>query len=248
MRLRQIALVARELEPLVSDLRTLLGLGAPYHDPGVGVFGLENAVLPVGDTFLEVVSPAEESTTAGRFLQRRGGDGGYMVIFQTSNLENARRRVEELGVAVVWEVALEGAATIHLHPRDLGGGAIVSIDAMDPPESWRWAGPHWRHEVRSDTSIEIAGVGLAADDPGAMAARWAEVLGLKLTRGACESRLDVGDSTIVFDSDTEGRGQGVSAVYIRTADSGRILKTARSLGLKTGPASVFIGGVTIHLV
>ena len=79
MRLRQIALVARELEPVVSDFSAILGIEVAYNDPGVRVFGLENAVMPVGDTFLEVVSPIEGGTTAGRLLERRG-DGGYMVI------------------------------------------------------------------------------------------------------------------------------------------------------------------------
>ena len=34
--------------------------------------------MPVGDTFLEVVSPIDPKATAERYLARRGGDGGYM--------------------------------------------------------------------------------------------------------------------------------------------------------------------------
>jgi hypothetical protein len=51
MRLRQVALAVRTLEPALGQLRRVLGLGEPFHDPGVGVFGLENAVLPVGDAY-----------------------------------------------------------------------------------------------------------------------------------------------------------------------------------------------------
>src|SRR5215208_3455104 len=49
-----------------------LPLGEPYGDPGVAYFGLRNAVMPLGDTFVEVVSPIGEGTAAGRFLDRRG--------------------------------------------------------------------------------------------------------------------------------------------------------------------------------
>ena len=38
-------------------------------------FGLGNAVIPIGKDFLEVVSPVQEDTTAGRFIDKRNGDG-----------------------------------------------------------------------------------------------------------------------------------------------------------------------------
>ena len=79
MRLRQLALVAEHLEPVLDDLCGVLGVGIAYRDPGIANFGLQNALLALGDTFLEVVSPIQPGTTAGRLLDRRGGDGGYMA-------------------------------------------------------------------------------------------------------------------------------------------------------------------------
>ena len=76
MRLRQVVLVARDLEPVERDLCGVLGLEVCFRDPNVGVFGLKNAVMPVGDTFLEVVCPLTSEATAARYLDRRGGDGG----------------------------------------------------------------------------------------------------------------------------------------------------------------------------
>src|SRR5262245_12954693 len=157
MRLRQVALVARKLGTAVEEIRDVLGIEVGFNDPGVGVFGLENAVFPVGDTFLEVVSPVEEGTTAGRLLDRRGGDGGYMVIIQVDDLARERARMEAIGVRIAWEAHFDDAATVHLHPKDVGG-AIVSLDWMKPPESWKWAGPRWKSAVRTDVVAEIVGV------------------------------------------------------------------------------------------
>ena len=53
MQLRQIALAARELAPTVDTLTEVLGIEVAFNDPGVGVFGLENGVMPIGETFLE---------------------------------------------------------------------------------------------------------------------------------------------------------------------------------------------------
>ena len=80
LRLRQIALVAEKLAPVEAELCDVLGIDVCYRDPGVGHFGLENALFPVGNELLEVVAPIREGTAGGRYLERRGGDGGYLVI------------------------------------------------------------------------------------------------------------------------------------------------------------------------
>ncbi len=173
IRLRQVALVARDLEPAIKELSDALGIEVGYRDPGIAEFGLVNAVFPVGDAFLEIVSPVQEGTTAGRLLDKHGGDYGYMVIMQLSDLDAARARLDGLNVRVVWKADLRDAAGTHLHPKDVGG-TILSLDWMDPPESWRWAGPDWEQHVRTDVVSGLSGVTLAVEDPGATASRWAE--------------------------------------------------------------------------
>src|SRR3954452_25171259 len=97
VRLRQVVLVARELDPVAQRLRDELGLGEPFQDPGVGEFGLANAVYALGDQFIEVISPKQDGTAAGRWLERHGGDGGYMLIFPLDDLQGARARGRGLG-------------------------------------------------------------------------------------------------------------------------------------------------------
>jgi hypothetical protein len=247
MRLRQVALVARELDPVVADLRAVLGLGEPYADPGVGVFGLRNAVFPIGDTFLEVVSPVEEGTTAGRLLERRGGDGGYMAIFQTEDLAQHRSRLTKLGVRIVWETTLDDAATLHLHPKDVGG-AIVSLDAMVPPESWRWAGPDWKSRVRTEVVSEIVGVELQSGDPAKLGARWAEVLDQRGSRVGDEYAIPLEGGSVRFVREEDGRGEGVSGVDVRARDRAKALAAARARGLELSGDEVKICGTRFRLV
>jgi hypothetical protein len=171
VRLRQVVVAARELEPAVAELRAALPLGEPFADPGVGLFGLHNAVMALGDCFIEVVSPTQDGTAAGRFLDRNG-DGPYMVLFQVDDLPAARERVQQLGIREVWGVELPDIAAVHLHPADIGG-AIVSLDEPVPPESWRWGGPDWE----PTGNYRTAGVTLTAHDADAMRKRWSTVLG-----------------------------------------------------------------------
>ena len=100
LRLRQICLVAQELGPVEKQLNEVLGIDVCFRDPGVGHFGLENALFPIGNQLLEVVAPVEENTAGGRYLEKRGGDGGYMVITQCDDHLLRSARIEELGVRI----------------------------------------------------------------------------------------------------------------------------------------------------
>ena len=244
MYLRQVALVAHELESVVEDICAVFDLQIGYRDPGIKVFGLQNAVLPVGNTFLEVVSPTEAGTTAGRLLERRGGDGGYMVIVQTDDLEADRARVDSLGVRVVFDVKAPGAEGIHLHPRDVGG-AILSLDQMDPPEGWPYAGPDWKSHVRTERTTSIVAAEVQAEDPRAMAERWAEVFDRPVVRDS-EIDLDRG-SAIRFVPASDGRGEGVSGIDVSVRDPEAVLAAARARGLETGRDAIHMCGTRIGL-
>lgn len=173
-RLRQLVLAARELEPAVAELQALLDAPSPYRDPGVEQFGLHNAVLNAGTAFVEVISPTTDGTAAGRWLDRRGGDGGYMLMAEVDDIAAARERLAAAGVRVAWEIALPDVVDLHLHPKDVGG-TLLALDAVDPPGSWRWGGPAWTGAV-SAARGRLREVVVGVADPEAVARRWADVL------------------------------------------------------------------------
>lgn len=197
VRLRQAVVIAADLEPVAERLRAALGLGEPFNDPGVGLFGLRNAVFAVGDTFLEVVCPEDPSSAGARYLERRGGDCGYMVMFDLEDLEPARERAQHAGVRAVWGIDLPDISGTHLHPSDMGG-AIVSIDGSRPYGSWRWGGPRWAGMIGRGASGTLSSVTVAVADPPATAALWARVLGCDVEADPSPSlRLDGGEVRFV---------------------------------------------------
>lgn len=220
MRLRQVALVTDRLAPTVDEVRDTLGLGAPFRDPGVEIFGLENAVLPIGDTFLEILAPLRPDCAGARHLARRGGPGGYMAIVQTDDLAAARRRVGDAGARIVFDYALDDVATLHLHPRDTGG-ALLSIDAAVPAASWRWAGPGWEERVDRRVVDAILGIEIECDDPAAVAARWSVLLARPVTVGADASHEIVLDGSFVrFVGSRDARGDGIHTIVLCATGTG----------------------------
>jgi len=246
MLVRQVALVARDLEPVVDDLCAVLGLEVGFRDPGVAEFGLRNAVLPIGRRFLEVVSPFRADATAARYLDRRGGDGGYMVLMQTPDLAADRKRLTALGVRIVWQVTLDDIAAVHLHPRDVGG-AIVSLDAMQPPESWRWGGPGWRERSRGEVATGLVGAVLEAPDPEKLALRWGEVLAARPERdahGGYSLPLARGTRVRVVPA-AAAREATLVAVEVAVRDRARFAAAAAEAGLAEPDGSARIAGTRI---
>ena len=241
MRLRQVALVAASLEPLRQQFFTLLGLTDDFADKGVAEFGLENSVMAIGDTYLEIVAPTQPGTTAERLLDRRGGDSGYMVICQVDDIQPFRAHTEQLKVRKVWDADLPDAKAFHMHPRDIGG-AIVSLDEMSPPESWRWAGPGWENRKASHVR-QILGVSVQAEDPDKMSARWAEIFMAEVE----DRRIAMADgSWIEFTGLQDDRGEGVTGLTFSGAEMAGLQANAVELGLDWGDQQVELGGVQLR--
>src|SRR3954453_16164678 len=102
-RMRQVVLAAADLDAVAADREREVGVRSPFRDEGVGDFGLRNAVYSLGDSFVEIVSPIHPDTAVGRHLERCGGDSGYMVMFEVTDPTGTRRRLEQLGVRIVWD-------------------------------------------------------------------------------------------------------------------------------------------------
>ena len=228
IRLRQVALVARDLEPTVDSLSKTLGVDVCYRDPGVAEFGLVNALFTaIGDTFLEVVSPQQEGTTAGRLLSKHGGDYGYMVIMQLSDLEEARARLDGLGVRVVWKADLRDAAGTHLHPKDVGG-AILSLDWMATPETWKWAGPEWEKHVDTDTVTAMS----RRDRCGARSRRDCDQVGRRVRRARIGAHIALDhDTSISFVKSERAEDEGVCGIEVKAADRAHAGETSSICGI-----------------
>lgn len=174
IRLRQIALVVADLDSSVADVSRSLDVDVCFRDEGVGVFGLHNALFCIGDQFLELVSPLTDGTTAGRLLHKRGGDGGYMALFEVDDLDRRMTLAESLGVRNVWSGDVPGIRGRHLHPRDTGG-TLVSLDEPTIAGDWPWGGKNWRSRRESSVVSSIDSFTVGVPDPASSLARWQEL-------------------------------------------------------------------------
>ena len=244
-RLRQIALVAKDMNLVQTHFYNLFGLSDAHIDPKISKFGLQNIVMTLGDTFLEVVSPITDNTTAGRLLERRGGDGGYMVIVQVDDLLHEKQRVESADIRIVFEAFTERGSAIHLHPKDVPG-AIASLDQMDPPEAWYWAGSNWMN--RKAMLVEnITGSEIQCESPTEIAEKWAIAYNVPISMVGDVPCLLFDDGEVRFVEIQDSRGIGLRAFDVVAKDKKQILKNANQLELKVVDDSIEVCGVTVNL-
>lgn len=251
LRLRQLCLVAHDLEPVVEDLKAVFDIDVCHRDPAVAKYGLHNALLPIGNSFIEIVAPTRDETTAGRYLERRQGDGGYMVILDTDELDRWKKHVDAIGVRVASSLVTDGYRGLQLHPRDTGG-ALMEINwsegGADVNAAYHPAGPHWRAHVRTTVARAIIGAELQSDDPKRLAAKWDQILQKPAREIDGQWRIEVDQASLRFVPAKDGRGEGLGGIDVEVVDRGRVRDAARARGLPLTNEAVIIGGIRFNLI
>ena len=250
LRLRQICLVAEKLEPVVDDLVDVLGIEVCYRDPGVAKYGLVNALMPIGRDFLEVVAPVEENTAAGRYLARRGGDGGYIVILQSDDAPRRNARYPEIGVRIANTMDYGDFLGAQLHPKDTGGCMLeVDRQAGDAVDgAWHPAGDDWERHVRTDRTTAMVGCTLQGQAPDALAARWGDILERPVTPAAGGFRMPLDNGGIAVLPPQDDRGDGLIGVDLKVADRDAVIAAAKARGLPASAERVTICGTHFTLL
>ena len=251
MRLRQIAFMAREIAPVAAALEQVFGLKVGFRDKGVEVFGLNNVVMPVGGEFLEVLEPFRDDASGARYLARRGGDAGYMVILQDDDALAHRARLEADGVRVIARSREGRYCYTHFHPGDCAG-VLLSIDSVDGDAGWResasdWppAGPDWRG-FQSTESLGITSVTVQARDPVAAAEQWSKLLQRPAVRSGASLEITLEPGLIRFVEPVDADGTGVVGLGVTVKDPAAVLAKANARGLPVADETVTIGGVVIR--
>lgn len=223
LRLRQVCLVAADLEREAALVKSALGLEECHRDVNVAKYGLENVLFPVGTSFIEIVSPTRPGTAAGRFLERHGGRYGYMVILDCDDPAKWQAHAESLGVRVANVIRHGDYFGVQLHPKDTGAAILefnCTVGGRDPMGAYAPAGPNWQAAIRGQVTRRLLSVEIECPDAARFASRWGELLERQvqdLGAGRCRLSLDAGAIDFLPGSGPEAvlAGVGLEAAQVR---------------------------------
>ncbi len=244
LRLRQVCLVAPELTAPERALAAVLGAGPCHRDPHLARYGLENVIFRLGDRFIEIVAPIEAGTAAGRFLERSGGQGGYMAIFDCDDPERRAREAEALGVPVVNRMRVDAYQGVQLHPKACRA-AMIEFNRTEGGAALAgpyWpAGPDWQTAPQPAPPCRLDAITLDSPTPGNLAAHWGRLLGLPVADG---HTVEAGGMALRFQP---GQKECLSALSLRSDDADTLLTRAEAQGLAVDRGGFELAGVRWQL-
>jgi methylmalonyl-CoA/ethylmalonyl-CoA epimerase len=103
---------------------------SPLHREVVADQGVEEAMLPVGGSYVQLLQPLGPDTPVGRFLAKRG-EGIHHIAFAVLDIEAALAHLEAEGAQLIDRtprVGGGGARVAFVHPRDLAGTLVELVE------------------------------------------------------------------------------------------------------------------------
>jgi len=212
---------------------------------------LVNALLPIGTSFLEVVAPVEADTAAGRFLERSGGHGGYIVIFDCDDPERRRRHAQALGIRIAHVIRHDDYLGIQLHPRDCRAAMIEfnhTIGGDDLMGAYHPAGPNWRAAIRDEQAKALLETEVETPQPEDLARHWSEILELPVRASGRDPLIELAQGgAIRFLGVPDTGRECLSGLRLRVADVARACTAAKQRGYRVEGNSFHLAGVHFRL-
>ena len=129
-KIEHIAIAVSDLDDALLHYRDAWGLEAEHRER-VEDQGVEEAMLPLGGSHLQLLGSTGPDTTVGKFLERRG-EGLHHVAYEVDDLEATLARLKENGVRLIDEEPRPGGRghmVAFVHPKGNRGLLVELIQS-----------------------------------------------------------------------------------------------------------------------
>ena len=129
-KVEHIGIAVADLDAALDHYRKVWGL-EPVHRERVEDQGVEEAMLPLGESFLQLIAPTAPDTTVGKFVRLKG-EGLHHIAYEVDDLPAALARLEESGARLIDREPRPGGRghqIAFVHPRTNHGLLVELIQA-----------------------------------------------------------------------------------------------------------------------
>lgn len=129
-KVEHIALAVADLEKAVAHYSDVWGASVDHRET-VADQGVEEAMIPVGDTYLQLLGATNPDSTVAKFVERRG-EGLHHIAYEVEDLEAALVELKAKGVPLIDEKPRRGGRghmVAFVHPKGNHGLLVELIQA-----------------------------------------------------------------------------------------------------------------------
>ena len=127
-----IGIAVEDLDAAIALYRDQFGM-REQHRETVEEQGVHAVLLEIGDAHIELIAPIGPETGVARFIERNG-EGMHHVAYRTDDIDDAVRRLVELGMRMIDReprVGIRNSRVAFIHPKSTGG---VLTEIVQPAE------------------------------------------------------------------------------------------------------------------
>ncbi|MEP6920196.1 MAG: methylmalonyl-CoA epimerase [bacterium] len=124
-----IGIATAQLEETTALWRDALGL-EPDSTEEISSQGVRVAMLPIGESHIELLEPLTEDSPVGRFLGKRG-PGIHHIAIRVDDIRDALTRLKEKGARLIDEtprVGAGGCLVAFIHPSSANGVLLELVE------------------------------------------------------------------------------------------------------------------------
>ena len=130
LRVDHIAIVVPEMDPALDFWQKALGLPLA-HVEEVAEQETAVAMMPVGDSEVELVQPTTDTSGMARYLDKRG-PGLHHICFEVDDLDATLVQLEEMGIRLINDKPVLGAGgkkVAFVHPESASGVLVELVQS-----------------------------------------------------------------------------------------------------------------------
>jgi methylmalonyl-CoA/ethylmalonyl-CoA epimerase len=129
--LHHVALAVRDLDAAIADYARLYG-AEPTSREEVAEQGVEEAMIPVGGSYIQLLQPLGSDTPVGRFIESHG-EGMHHIALAVADIEAALAHLKAEGSRLIDEqprIGGHGARIAFVHPKSFAGTLVELVESV----------------------------------------------------------------------------------------------------------------------
>lgn len=131
-KIEHVAVAVADLDAAVALYRDVWGLEVSHRER-VEDQGVEEAMIKIGESYIQLLGATGPDTTVGKFLERRG-EGLHHIAYEVDDLVGTLARLKEQGVPLIDEKPRKGGRghmVAFVHPKGNRGLLVELIQKPD---------------------------------------------------------------------------------------------------------------------